>query len=150
MLCRPLRRLKEDTVPTIFVDDAEKQSSKRRANVLREEAGTKNKLCDDSFMHREIVQIFEFEINAKATQTFQSNKQMTIASVTHRLIEQGLCKLSGDGRCDSPVYNAKYLTYSLINQKTNEIIVFSITQVTEAEKVEIGQREEHSCKAIEN
>ena len=132
MLCRPLRRLKEDTVPTIFVDDAEKQSSKRRANVLREEAGTKNKLCDDSFMHREIVQIFEFEINAKATQTFQSNKQMTIASVTHRLTEQRLCKLSGDGRCDSPGYNAKYLTHSLMNQKTNEIIAFSVTKVTEA------------------
>ena len=149
MLCRPLRRLKEDTVPTICVYNADKQPSKRRASVLKE-AATKKKLCDDSFMHKEIVQIFELEITIKATQTFQSNKQMTIASVTHRLIEQGLCKLSGDGRCDSPGYNAKYLTYSLINQKTNEIIVFSITQVTEAEKVEIGQREEHSCKAIEN
>ena len=101
-------------------------------------------------MHKEIIQIFELEITIKATQTFQSNKQMTITSVTHRLIEQGLCKLSGDGRCDSPGYNDKYLTHSLINQKTNEIIVFSITQVTEAENVDIGQREEHSCKAIEN
>ena len=54
------------------------------------------------------------------------------ASVTHRLIEQGPCKLSGDGWCDSPGYNAKNLSYSLINQETNDIIAFSITQVTEA------------------
>ena len=131
MLCRPLRRLKEDTVLTICVYNADKQSSKRRASVLKE-AATKKKLCDDSFMHKEIVQIFELEITIKATQTFQSNKQMTIASVTHRLAEQRLCKLSGDGRCDSPGYNAKYLTHSLMNQKTNEIIAFSVTKVTEA------------------
>ena len=54
------------------------------------------------------------------------------ASVTHRLIEQGPCKLSGDGWCDSPGYNAKNLSYSLINQETNDIIAFSITQVTVA------------------
>ena len=51
--------------------------------------------------------------------------------ITYRLIEQGSCKLSVDGQCDSPGYNVKYLTYSLMNQKTNEIIAFSITQVTE-------------------
>ena len=33
------------------------------------------------------------------------------ASIAHRLIEHRLCKLSGDGRCDSPGYNAKYLIY---------------------------------------
>ena len=54
------------------------------------------------------------------------------ASVTHRLIEQGSCELSGDGWCDNPGYNAKNLTYSLMNQETNDIIAFSITQVTVA------------------
>lgn len=49
------------------------------------------------------------------------------ASITHRLTEQGLCKLSGVNFG----YNAKYLTYSLINQEANEITSFSITQVTE-------------------
>ena len=34
--------------------------------------------------------------------------------------------------CHSPGYNAKYLTYSLMNQKTIEIIAFSIAYVTEA------------------
>ena len=53
------------------------------------------------------------------------------ASFTHRLMQQGLCKLSGDDWGNSPGYKAKHLTYSLINQETNEIIAFSITQVTE-------------------
>ena len=54
------------------------------------------------------------------------------AKLIERLIDEGACLLSGDGRCDSPGYNAKYLTYSLMDQKTNEIIAFSLTQVSEA------------------
>ena len=41
--------------------------------------------------------------------------------------------LSGDGRCDSPGHNAKYLTYSLYDQTTNRVIGFSLTQVSEVE-----------------
>ena len=41
-------------------------------------------------------------------------------------------QLSGDGRCDSPGHNAKYLTYSFMDKVTNKIINFSLTQVTEA------------------
>ena len=37
--------------------------------------------------------------------------------------------LSGDGRCDSPGHNAKYLTYSFIDKSTNKIVAFSLTQV---------------------
>ena len=40
--------------------------------------------------------------------------------------------LSGDGRCDSPGYNAEYLTYSFMDKSTNKIGGFSLTQVTEA------------------
>ena len=54
------------------------------------------------------------------------------ASFTHRLMQQGLFKLSVDGWGNSPGYKAKHFTYSLINQETNEIIALSITQVTEA------------------
>ena len=54
------------------------------------------------------------------------------ASITHRLIEQGLCKLNDDCRFDSSGYNAKYVTYPLMNQKTNEVIAFSVTQVKES------------------
>ena len=38
----------------------------------------------------------------------------------------------GDGRCDSPGHSAKYGTYTLMDEKTNLIIEFSIVQVTEA------------------
>ena len=70
--------LKEDVVPTIlFAYNANKQPLYLRASVLRQEVATKKKLCDDAFMHNEFVQNFEFEIsNTKATQTFQSKKQM--------------------------------------------------------------------------
>ena len=51
------------------------------------------------------------------------------ASIIHKLIEQGTRKLSGDGRCKSLVRKPNT---SLINQETNKIIAFSITQVTEA------------------
>ena len=43
-----------------------------------------------------------------------------------------LINLSGDGRCDSPGQNAKYLTYSLMDTNTNKIGAFSLMQVTEA------------------
>ena len=69
--------LKEDAFPTIFAYNDNEQPSKFRASILREEAVTKKKLCDNGFKHNEFVQNFEFEINTKATQTFQSNKQMT-------------------------------------------------------------------------
>ena len=44
-------------------------------------------------------------------------------SILNHLKEQGSCRQSGDGRCDSPEHNAKYLIYSM-----------TITQVTEAKK----------------
>jgi hypothetical protein len=44
----------------------------------------------------------------------------------------GKCSLSGDGRCDSPGHNAKYLTYTLLDQLSKKIVSLSPTQVTEA------------------
>jgi len=43
--------------------------------------------------------------------------------------------LSGDGRCDSPVHNAKYLTYSFMDKNTNKILAFTLTQVLEQPSV---------------
>ena len=40
--------------------------------------------------------------------------------------------LCGDGRCDSPGHNTKYLTYSLFDQEVKKVIAISQTQVTEA------------------
>ena len=53
-------------------------------------------------------------------------------SILNQLKEQGSCYLSGDGRCDSPGHNTKYLTYSFMDQITNKIAAMTITQVTEA------------------
>ena len=39
------------------------------------------------------------------------------ASITHRLIDQGSCKLGCEGRCGSPGYKAKYLTYTAQKMK---------------------------------
>ena len=36
-------------------------------------------------------------------------------------------KLSGDGRCDSPGYSAKFGTYTLMNSADNQIIDFTVT-----------------------
>ena len=53
-------------------------------------------------------------------------------SILNHLKEQGSCRLNEDGRCDSPGHNAKYLTYSFMDQITNKIAAMTITQVTEA------------------
>ena len=54
-------------------------------------------------------------------------------SILEEVKEKGPCYLSGDGRCDSPGRNTKYLTYSFIHKNTNKIVAFSLTQVSEAE-----------------
>ena len=40
-------------------------------------------------------------------------------SLVRNLKRERECKLSGDGRHDSPGHNPKSVTYSLINQQTN-------------------------------
>ena len=37
--------------------------------------------------------------------------------------------LAGDGRCDSPGFNAKYGNYTLMNTKNDEILYFFISHV---------------------
>ena len=46
--------------------------------------------------------------------------------------KKGHCRLSGDGRCNSPVHNAKYLTYSMFDQLKSKIISMAVTQVSKA------------------
>ncbi|XP_070573895.1 uncharacterized protein [Ptychodera flava] len=40
-------------------------------------------------------------------------------------------RLSGDGRCDSPGYSAKYSLYTFMDQSTEKVVDMSLTQVTE-------------------
>ena len=49
--------------------------------------------------------------------------------------------LSGDGRCDSPGHNAKYGTYTMIDQQTDEIVDFQIVQCTEVNNSNAMERE---------
>ena len=49
--------------------------------------------------------------------------------------------LSGDGRCDSPGHNAKYGTYTMIDQKTDKIVDFKVFQVSEVNNSNAMERE---------
>ena len=60
-------------------------------------------------------------------EAWQKEQRNVISILNQR--ESFLC---GDGRCDTPGHNAKYLTYSLFEQNIKKIIVMSTTQVTEA------------------
>ena len=44
-------------------------------------------------------------------------------------IDTSPINLVGDGRCDSPVYNAKYGTYTLMDSSNNNILDFSVVHV---------------------
>ena len=61
---------------------------------MRDETATKKKLCDDAFIHNELVKNFEFEINTKATHTFQINKQMKSVSTQTELDPTNTCEVS--------------------------------------------------------
>ena len=51
--------------------------------------------------------------------------------VAKRLLANPL-NVIGDGRCDSPGYNAKYCTYTVMDASTQEIIDFNVTHVATA------------------
>ena len=61
----------------------------------------------------------------------EKKKQSQIVSASK---QRGLI-LSGERRCDSPSYSAKYLTYSLFDQSLKKVIGVSLTRVTEVEGV---------------
>ena len=54
------------------------------------------------------------------------------ARVLKNAYKRGYINVIGDGRCDSPGHNAKYLTYSMQDQKTKEVATLNVVQVTEA------------------
>lgn len=53
------------------------------------------------------------------------------AEVVKQLKQTKNVDLCGDGRCDSPGHSAKYGTYTLMDEKSNLIVEFSLVQVTE-------------------
>lgn len=48
----------------------------------------------------------------------------------------GAANLAGDGRCDSPGFSAKYLTYSFMDTSSDKIVHFVQVQVGENDQVQ--------------
>ena len=61
--------MKDDTIPTLFAHNAEKQPAKRKFSILRDHERAKRQHFEDAFLHSEQVECFEFEYNTKETQT---------------------------------------------------------------------------------
>ena len=57
--------------------------------------------------------------------------------------------LSGDGRCNSSGLNAKYGTYTMIDQITDKIVDFQVVQVTEVTSSNAMEREGYA-RCMEN
>eukprot|EP00057_Strongylocentrotus_purpuratus_P007988 XP_011662462.1 PREDICTED: uncharacterized protein LOC105437502 [Strongylocentrotus purpuratus] len=81
--------------------------------------------------------------NLSKTKFYENQKRLVLSAVNtayDKNIEQvrrELCGdrgmvICGDGRCDSPGYNAKYCSYTFMHMATSKIIVMSLVQVTEA------------------
>lgn len=95
-----------------------------------------------------ISKAWYYRINAKymlgITNEAWKMEQNMIVSQSH----QRELLLSGDGRCDSPGYNAKYMTYSLFDQVLNKVISVSLTQVTEVGGVSNRMEKEGLIKVL--
>ena len=52
-------------------------------------------------------------------------------AIVHELKERAKVSLSGDGRCDSPGHSTKYGTYTFMDNETQKIVDFTVTQVSE-------------------
>ena len=53
--------------------------------------------------------------------------------------------MSGDGRCDSPGYSAKYSTYTLMDSATDLILDYSLIQVSEVSSSVAMEKEGLRC-----
>ena len=63
-----------------------------------------------------------------ANEAWKNKQEMNILQSNKRYL-----MLSGDGRCDSPGHNSKYLNFSLYNQDSKKMLASSLTQVTEVD-----------------
>ena len=60
-------------------------------------------------------------------QAWKNEQQM----VRQELINKSVINLNGDGRCDSPGHNAKYGTYTLMDDDSGKVVALSVVQVSE-------------------
>ena len=54
-----------------------------------------------------------------------------VKRVVSKISQPHPCVFTGDGGCDSPGHNAKYLTYTFLEHSINKIVAMSLTQFTE-------------------
>jgi hypothetical protein len=77
-------------------------------------------------------------------QVWKSHQQ----ELHHKLRGQCLA-ISGDGRCDSPGFSAKYCTYTIMVQDTGEILHFQVVQVTETTS-SVAMEKEGSTRCLDD
>ncbi|KAK3083763.1 hypothetical protein FSP39_002787 [Pinctada imbricata] len=96
-----------------------------------------------TFTHiSQFSQFMNLKFIGKTTyQTIQREVLMPVVSHAWNMMQEHIftkiksqnryLRLAGDGRCDSPGFNAKYCTYSLMDLDTQQIVAFVTVQVTE-------------------
>ncbi|XP_046863220.1 uncharacterized protein LOC124456963 [Xenia sp. Carnegie-2017] len=72
--------------------------------------------------------------------TYRKQQKTIIEKYTKADIPIDLC---GDGRCDSPGHNAKYGTYTLMEENSGKIVDFSLIQVSEVSSSNAMENEDH-------
>ena len=72
-------------------------------------------------------------------------------AIVHELKKREKISLSGDGRCDSPGHNAKYGTYTFMDNETHKIVDFTVIQVSEVSSSNAMEKSgfERSLKNLE-
>ena len=71
--------------------------------------------------------------------------------VRQELINKSVINLNGDGRCDSPGHNAKYGTYTLMDDDSGKEVAFRVVQVSEVTSSNAMEKEgfKHCIESLE-
>ena len=80
--------------------------------------------------------------------TWQEEQRQVIESICSK----DIVYLSGDGRCDSPGHNAKYGTYTLMDNDSGKVAAFSLVQVSEVTSSNAMEKEgfERCLKSLQD
>ena len=68
--------LTDNTIPTLFNHNKDKQPTKRRSTMLRNEIAKNKEYCGEAFELYGKFEKFEYEINSKDIQTIPDNRSI--------------------------------------------------------------------------
>ena len=68
--------LTDNTIPTLFNHNKDKQPTKRRSTMLRNEIAKNKEYCREAFELYDKFEKFEYEINSKDIQTIPDNRSI--------------------------------------------------------------------------